>query len=112
MRSVSYNKAIFLDRDGILNDLVLNPKTSQYEAPHKLNEVKILTNSFNFLKKLQEAEFYLFIISNQPDYALAKANLAEIKQIAAFVKSELEKNSIDIKKDYYCYHHPNGRRIC
>jgi D-glycero-D-manno-heptose 1,7-bisphosphate phosphatase len=99
--------AVFLDRDGVLTLPVLNPKTKQYEAPFSEAEVKIYPESFEALKKLQK-KFSLFIVSNQPDYALGKATLEGIKSAGRKFADELKNNGVKIKDFFYCYHHPKG----
>ena len=35
------NTAVFLDRDGVINYPVLNPKTNEYEAPFEPDDFKL-----------------------------------------------------------------------
>ena len=65
-------KAVFLDRDGVINPNVLNPETGCYESPHKVEDFKLFPWTLESLKKLQENGFLLFLVSNQPSYAKGK----------------------------------------
>ncbi len=102
------NKAVFLDRDGVINELVFNPKTGEYESPHTVEEFKIFPQVNECLSQIQDAGYFLFLISNQPSYAKGKANLDNIKEIHARLDDFFKSNSIVFKEYYYCYHHPEG----
>jgi len=54
------------------------------------------------------AEFELYIVSNQPNYAKGKSTLAELAQIHERIESELSAAGIKIRSYHYCYHHPQG----
>jgi len=62
-------KAVFLDRDGVLNRNVLNPKTGEYESPGTAEEFELVPGVLESLARLQSADYVLFLVSNQPNYA-------------------------------------------
>ena len=101
-------KAIFLDRDGVLNELVLNPATGEYEPPHSSDDLIILPDVTDSLRILQIAGFELFLVSNQPDYAKGKTTLENIHSVHARFDQILTSMGIHFRDYYYCYHHPNG----
>jgi len=102
------SKAVFLDRDGVLNPLVYNPITSEYESPHYPEDFSIYPNVVKALKKLDSLGYTLFVVSNQPSYAKGKTTLENIKAIGELLADYLKENNVDIKEYYYCYHHPDG----
>src|ERR1035437_501010 len=104
----SIKRAVFIDRDGVLNDLVFNPKTECYESPHEVKDLTMMPTAFSGLKLLQENGFELFIVSNQPSYAKGKTSLENIQEIASEVRRTVQKHSINVKECFYCYHHPDG----
>lgn len=74
-------KAVFLDRDGVVNiPIVRNGKSF---APRELNEFKFYPyTKFNF-KTLKKNNFLIFIITNQPDIGnnlLKKESLFKMHQ--------------------------------
>ncbi len=101
-------KAVFLDRDGLLNRLVLNPATGEYEAPHRVEDLEIFPNAAGCLKKLQDAGYLLFLVSNQPDHAKGKTTLEMIKRIHEKFDLLLTSQGVHFTGYYYCYHHPKG----
>ena len=101
-------KAIFLDRDGVLNELVMNQDTGVYEPPHTPDDLVIFPFVIDSLQTLQNAGFYLFLISNQPDYAKGKTTLENIRAVHERFDSTLKSAGIRFHEYYYCYHHPQG----
>jgi len=101
-------KAIFLDRDGVINELILNPVTNEYEPPHKVEDVRIYPYTAECLRELQYAGYDLFLVSNQPDYAKGKVSLESLMMIHNKLISIFTAERITFRDFYYCYHHPNG----
>lgn len=102
------NKAVFLDRDGVITKLVLNPKTNEYESANSQEELEIYPGVGLALKKLQERGYLLFIVSNQPSYAKGKVSLEDIKKVHGRFDRIMRDNGIKFTEYYYCYHHPQG----
>jgi len=100
--------AVFLDRDGVINPLVYNPITSEYESPHYPEDFSVYPNVLKALKKLKDQGYILFVVSNQPSYAKGKTTLEYIQAIGKLLADYLEENDVQIEKYYYCYHHPDG----
>ena len=60
------NRAIFLDRDGVLNKAIYSKKTKKVHPPYSKKQLLLLyenIKNINFFKK----KFLFFIITNQPD---------------------------------------------
>jgi len=89
-------RALFLDRDGVLNaPIVRNGKPF---APKKIKEIKLYSNIKNTIKFLKNF-YYIIVISNQPD-----VGNGIVKK-----KKSLKINSIICKKNfvskyYLCFH--------
>ncbi len=101
-------RAVFLDRDGVINELVLNPATGEYEPPHSPDDMTLFPWVINSLKVLRESGFELFMVSNQPDYAKGKVSLEAINAVHTKLDGILSLEGIQIREYYYCYHHPRG----
>jgi D-glycero-D-manno-heptose 1,7-bisphosphate phosphatase len=102
-------KAVFLDRDGVLNELVPNPLTGEYEPPHSPDDLIIFPDVIESLRILQNAGFELFLISNQPDYAKGKTPLENLQAVHAKLDRIVRSEGIRFREYYYCYHHPQGK---
>jgi D-glycero-D-manno-heptose 1,7-bisphosphate phosphatase len=100
--------AVFLDRDGVINDLVLNPGTGGYEPPHSPDNFFFIPDAIASLRILQEAGYYLFLVSNQPDYAKGKTTLEQIHAVQERLDHLMKSEGVLFREYYYCYHHPTG----
>jgi D-glycero-D-manno-heptose 1,7-bisphosphate phosphatase len=101
-------RAVFLDRDGVLNELVLNHQTQEYEPPHIPSDLMLFPYIIESLRTLQKEQFDLFLISNQPDYAKGKATLENLQKVHVKLDRILRSEGILFRDYYYCYHHPQG----
>ena len=101
-------KAVFLDRDGVLNELVFNPVTGEYEPPHSPEDLVLFPGVLESLQHLHNSGFELFLVSNQPDYAKGKTTLENLKAVHEKLVSILREAGLTFTEYYYCYHHPRG----
>jgi len=105
---VATARAVFLDRDGVLNRNVLNPKTGEYESPGTAEEFQLVPGVLEALTRLQEADYALFLVSNQPNYAKGKNSLEDLAGVQAKLAASLDEAGIRFQEFYYCFHHPSG----
>jgi len=103
------NKAICLDRDGVIIHPVLDPKTGEYVAPWNPNDFVFCDGVIEALKALINLNYRLFIVSNQPDYTKGKTTLENLKSVHQKMHTLLTENNIHFTDYYYCYHHPQGK---
>ena len=90
-------RAIFLDRDGVLNRAVVR-KGKPY-PPDSVAEVEILPGVVDALQCLKEAGFLLIVVSNQPDVARGTTPKATVEAINAHLAERLP-----IDRFIMCYH--------
>ncbi len=105
-------RAIFLDRDGVLNRNVWNPATGAYESPLTPEQFELLPNVIPALQLLQSCGFELFLVSNQPNHAKGKASMAILDAIHAEFLRSITFHNITFAACYYCFHHPAFTGIC
>jgi D-glycero-D-manno-heptose 1,7-bisphosphate phosphatase len=104
----SLKPAVFLDRDGVLNFNVLNPANGFWESPYHPDDFRLYPDAVFSLRRLQEAGYLLFLVSNQPAYAKGTASLENIQAIAEALRTAMEAKHIHFTEYYYCLHHPKG----
>ena len=90
-------RAVFLDRDGVLNVLVM--RNGKATAPFRLHELQILPGVPEALATLRAAGFQLIVVTNQPDVALGLAEKANVEAINAHMRAALPLDDIRV-----CYH--------
>jgi len=101
-------KAVFLDRDGVINLNVLNTNNGEWESPLCPRDFELFPWTIESLRQLQDNGFGLFLISNQPSYAKGKTSMESLRAIQEKFHSILVDNRIHFAEYYYCYHHPQG----
>lgn len=90
-------KAVFLDRDGVLNEaLVRNGKPY---PPSNRAELRIIPAAFSVLKKLKLAGFKLIVVTNQPDVARGVVTRQWVEEINGYLQDQLP---LDVFK--VCFH--------
>ncbi|OIO20666.1 Clp protease [Candidatus Micrarchaeota archaeon CG11_big_fil_rev_8_21_14_0_20_47_5] len=90
-------KAVFLDRDGVINE---------YNEGYVKNvgEFRFIEGALEGMKVLHDAGFLLFIISNQAGVAKGRVRHEDLEGIGRHMEVELGKKGVEIKKTYYCTH--------
>lgn len=92
-------KAIFLDRDGVINSDI-----GHYYI-YKVKDFIINKGIVNSLKRFQEAGYMLFIVSNQGGVAKGIYSSDDVDQIHSHLEAKLLENDIRLQEIYYCPHH-------
>src|SRR5579871_4281109 len=87
-------RAVFLDRDGVINRAVL--REGRPFPPATLAELRILAGVRDACRKLREAGFALILITNQPDIARGTINASEVTQIHERLKTYLKLDDIRV----------------
>jgi D-glycero-D-manno-heptose 1,7-bisphosphate phosphatase len=67
MKEVFQDRAVFLDRDGVLNEPVV--RDGKPYPPAGLDELKIYPETAPALARLKHAGYLLVVVTNQPDVA-------------------------------------------
>lgn len=94
------NKAIFLDRDGVLiEDLHYNCD---------INKIKINLELVTILKELQK-DYKLIVITNQSGVARGYFKLLEVINFNKALTNSLKKLGINIEDTFVCPHLPTGK---
>lgn len=101
-------RAVFLDRDGVLNANVFYRDTGAWEAPRRVEDFHLLAGVAPALKSLRAAGFVLVLVSNQPNEALGKSTRAELREVHEAMASEFERHGIRFLEYCYCPHHPRA----
>jgi len=80
-------RAVFLDRDGVLNRAII--REGKPYPPAKLEEMEILPGVPEALSALKAAGFLLVVVTNQPDVARGTTPRALADSMNDWLKSEL-----------------------
>lgn len=102
------NKAVFLDRDGVLNKNVFYKDSGEWESPRTLDDFVFIDGVFDPLETLLDNGYNLFIVTNQPSFAKGKTTKKHIDEILDFCLNELRAHNINIRKLFCSYNHPDS----
>ncbi|OGJ51718.1 hypothetical protein A2335_01085, partial [Candidatus Peregrinibacteria bacterium RIFOXYB2_FULL_32_7] len=94
-------KAIFLDRDGVINEPCYHDELGIY-SPRNVDELKIFTYAKKACKKFKNLGYEIIVVSNQPGVAFGIINEEELNKITERIQLEIP----EIDGFYYCTHHP------
>ena len=96
------NRAVFLDRDGVITQ----------EPPHyahKLNELELILKSPDAIRLLNENGFVVIVASNQAGIAHGYYQEEDAILFNQLLKQKLAKGGAVIDAIYYCPHHPDAK---
>jgi len=99
------NKAVFLDRDG-----VLNKEMGDYVC--RVEDFHVLEQNFEPLKELQDRGYLLIVATNQGGIAegwYTEETLAEMHRI---LREKDAEHGVEYVEIYYCNHHPDFTGPC
>jgi len=98
LSSFSEKQAIFLDRDGVINQ----------EAGYitKPDELKIINGVPEGIKKINDVGSLAIVVTNQSVIARGDCTEKELKNIHSRLERLLGKESAYVDAIYYCPHHP------
>ena len=100
-------KAIFLDRDGVINNN-LNTYYTFKKEDFILNE-----GVFKSLKILAGKGYLLIIISNQGGISKEEYSINDVEILNEYIYALFEKENIKITESYFCHHHSSIEKcIC
>jgi D,D-heptose 1,7-bisphosphate phosphatase len=110
-------RAIFLDRDGVINAMVYHPEFGLIDSPAHPEEFKLLPGVSRAVKMINELDYLAIIISNQPGVAKGKFTLQLLEATKEKMHHDLAEEGARVDDVYYCLHHPQAslesyRKIC
>lgn len=99
------NKAVFIDRDGTIND---NANGYIYD----IKDFKFLPGVIKALQRLSKTEYKLIVITNQSGIGRGYYSLHDYEKLTRCMLKEFKKYSIRIDRVYYCPHKPEDACLC
>ena len=96
------NKAVFLDRDGVIT----------HDPPHyahRIDQLKLIPQSAEAIKSLNETGFKVVVVSNQSGVARGYYQERDVEIFNEAMKARLEDQGAHIDAIYYCPHYPEAK---
>ena len=101
-------RAVFLDRDGVLNDLEYNPDEGRIGSPLSAKQLRVHPYAGDCVRKIKELGFKAILVSNQPGVAKRQLTYSEFEKMNGIVREELARHGGALDGEYYCLHHPDA----
>lgn len=98
------NKALFLDRDGIINEDV--------SYLHKVEDVRFVDGLFELCKLFQDKGFLLICCTNQSGVARGYYPKEDTEIVHDYMIKEFARRGLTLSKIYTCYHGPEDNCDC
>jgi D-glycero-D-manno-heptose 1,7-bisphosphate phosphatase len=92
-------KAVFLDRDGVINH-----KAPEGEYISRWEEMEFCPGVFSAVLDLQRAGFKIVVITNQRGIALGKTRLEDLADIHSRMVETFASHGVEIAGVYFCPH--------
>ncbi len=101
-------KAIFLDRDGVINPLVYDREHGVLDSPLNPDQFMLLPGAAEGIRLLNQAKIPAIVASNQPVLAKEKTSHDLLAQINQKMEKLLDDQGCFLNGVYYCLHHPEA----
>ncbi len=99
------NRAVFLDRDGVINRASVDQ--GRAHPPASLSELEILPGVPEALAALKARGYYLIVVTNQPDVARGAQRREVVEALNAWLLERLPLDEIRV-----CYHDDRDECDC
>jgi D-glycero-D-manno-heptose 1,7-bisphosphate phosphatase len=110
-------RAVFLDRDGVINKLIYHRDAGIVDSPFTIQQFTILPNVPGAIRALNRLGLKVVVVSNQPGIAKAHFSLTTLRAFDSKLEAALRRRGAHLDAIYYCLHHPDAvvkkyRRRC
>lgn len=95
------SRAVFLDRDGVLNQAVV--REGKPYPPETAAAVQLVDGAAEGMQRLKQLGFLLLVVTNQPDVARGTQTVAEVEAINDVLRAALPLDSF-----FMCLHTGDG----
>ena len=101
-------RAVFLDRDGVINRMVYNARFGTVDSPQNPDEFELVAGAGEAVRMLNEMGFLTIVVSNQPGIAKGKYTPEILQTVTDKMEAELAQYGARVDRVYYCLHHPQA----
>lgn len=98
------NKALFLDRDGIIN--------LDHGYVYKIEDFEFMKGIFELVSYFVKHGFLIFIVTNQSGIGRGYYTVQDFNTLTSWMLSKFKAHHISIQEVYYCPHTPEAHCDC
>lgn len=100
------SRAVFLDRDGVINELLFHLNPGIIESPFTTRQFKLKPGVGKAIRQINQLGLKAIVVSNQPGIALRHFSRRTLTLITQKMLRLLKRESAVLDGIYYCLHHP------
>lgn len=100
--------AVFIDRDGTLNEMVFDATHGLLDSPHRPEDVRLRPGAADFLCSMREAGYFLCVATNQPGMAKGYMTQENLDAVNNRLAELLAAKGAKWDELRICPHHPGG----
>ena len=101
-------RAVFLDRDGVINAAPYNAEEGKYDSPYTLADFRFLPGAKQAIRLLNQKGWLTIVVSNQPGIAKRKCSAPFLEELNERMRAGLAASGAHLDAIYYCLHHPQA----
>lgn len=110
-------RAVFLDRDGVINQMVYNAEFGTVDSPANPDEFVMMPMAGDTVAGFNRLGFCVIVVSNQPGIAKGRFTHALLEATTQKMHELIQEAGGKIDAVYHCLHHPEAllpdyRSIC
>jgi D-glycero-D-manno-heptose 1,7-bisphosphate phosphatase len=105
------NKAVFLDRDGVINRLIYHQESGIIDSPFLVSQFNLLPGVGDTISRLNRLGYRVIVVTNQPGIAKNHFSLETLDEMHRLMHAELRARHAVLDAVYYCPHHPEGDNL-
>jgi len=99
-------KAVFLDRDGVVNRLVYRPEIDTIDSPCNAARFRLLPGVAEAIKTINALDMKAIVVSNQPGIAYGKFKKRDLLEMNQKMIRAIKRKGAFLDDIFYCLHHP------
>ena len=101
LKKFDLKKAVFLDRDGVIN--------KDFGYVYKFNQIKYINNIIKAIKLLNDNNFYVFVITNQSGIGRGYYSKRDVEKLHNLINLDLNKNFAHIDEFVFAPYYKNSK---
>ena len=102
------NRAVFLDRDGVINQMVYHPDFGTVDSPANPDEFVLLPGVTEAIAELNRMGLLVIVVSNQPGIAKGKFTKTLLDRVTQKMHASVQAGGGRVDAVYFCLHHPDA----
>jgi D-glycero-D-manno-heptose 1,7-bisphosphate phosphatase len=93
-------RAVFIDRDGTINE--------DKGYVYRIEDFSFIPGTFEALRRLNQGKIQIYIVTNQSGIGMGAYTERDFEILTDHMMGEFKKQGIEVEDVLYCPHHPDG----